>query len=89
MNIAEEAFAQLDRILTTNKRKDAANGKPWYNKYRNDTAAKKKWWKRQITKAINQLNKDDEWFQKTYGSSYNRCKQFIKSRGKRLKTSKY
>ena len=86
MNLVEETFAQLDRIMTANKIKDANNNKKWIVR----GSGKKKFWKRQLRKAIRQLNKDKEFFINQYTTyKETRCDEFIKSRGKRLKTSKW
>lgn len=86
MNLAEETFAQLDRIMTKNKIKDEKK-KPgsWILK----GAGKKKFWVKQLKKAIRQLNKDKDFFINQYNGYLKRCDAYIRSRGKRLKTSKW
>ena len=52
-------------------------------------AGKKKFWIKQLEKAIQQLNTDTQFFVNQYDTYLTRCKAFIASRGKRLKTSKW
>ena len=85
MNIVEETFAKLDRIMTENKIKDANNNKKWIIR----GSGKKKFWTKQLKKAIRQLNKDKQFFINQYDTYKDRCDAFIRSRGKRLKTSKW
>ena len=84
-NLVEETFARIDRQMTENKVKDSKRGKEWILK----GAGKKKFWKKQLIKAIKQVNKDKSFFRNQYDGYKRRCDEFIKSRGKRLKTSKY
>ena len=84
-NLVEEVFAELDRLMLKNGRADAKRGKPWPSK----GADKEKFWRKQIVKAIHQLNKNKPFFKNQYAGYKGRCRKFIKSRGKRLKTSKY
>ena len=86
MNLVEETFAQLDRIMTANKIKDANNNKKWIIR----GSGKKKFWKKELRKAIRQLNKNKQFFINQYATyKKTRCEEFIKSRGKRLRTSKW
>lgn len=85
LNIAENTFAEIDRILTDNKIKDAIAGRPWILK----GAGKKKFWVRQMKKAIRQINKNKAFFENQHNTYLERCTLFIQSRGKRLRTSKY
>ena len=51
---------------------------------------KEKFWKKQLEKAVNQVNRDKDFFKNQYKSyKTKRCQKFIQSRGKRLKTTKY
>ena len=85
MNLVEETFARLDRQLLENKRADALKGISWIV----ERTERKKFWKKQLRKAIRQVNKDKQYFLNQYATYKDRCKAFIKSRGKRLKTSKW
>jgi len=51
-------------------------------------AGKKRFWKRQLRRAIQQLNKTDI-FENQYNGYKKRCDAFIKSRGKRIKNQKW
>ena len=86
MNLVEQTFAKIDRQMTLNKREDEKRGRKWIVK----GAGKKRFWKRELEKAIVQVDADKEFFEKQYESyKTKRCQMFIQSRGKRLKTSKY
>ena len=85
MNLVEETFAKIDRQMIKNQRVDIKRKKPWPEK----GAGKERFWKRQLKKVVQQVNKDKQYFRNQYTSYKNRCKAFIKSRGKRLKRSKY
>ena len=85
LNLVEEVFAELDRTMLQNQRADSEKGKPWPQK----GAGKEKFWKKQLTKAVHQVNRNKQYFKKQYAGFKDRCKLFIKSRGKRLRTSKY
>ena len=86
LNLVEETFAKIDRQMLKNQREDSKNNKPWPQK----GAGKETFWKKQLTKAIHQVNKDKQYFKNQYRTyKEGRCEKFIKSRGKRLKTSKY
>ena len=76
---------ELGRIMTANKIKDAKNNKRWIIK----GSGKKKFWTRQLKKAIRELNKNKQFFINQYTNYKDRCNAFIRSRGKRLKTSKW
>ena len=84
-NLAEEVFAKIDRQMLENKIADAKKNKIWIAK----GAGKQKFWTKQLKKAINQVNKDKEFFINQYKSYKKRCNALIKSRGKRLRTSKW
>ena len=84
-NLVEEVFAELDKLMLKNARADAKNGKPWPSK----GAGKEKHYRKQIAKAIHQLNKNKTFFKNQYTGYKERCRKFIRSRGKRLKTSRY
>ncbi len=85
LNLVEETFAEIDRQLLRNKRSDAVKGISWLVL----KTKRKAFWKRQLRKAIKQVSKDKEFFQNQYDGYHTRCTAFIKSRGKRLKTSKW
>ena len=85
LNLVEEVFAELDRTMLQNQRADSEKGKPWPQK----GAGKEKFWKKQLTKAVHQVNRNKQYFKNQYAGFKGRCKLFIKSRGKRLRTSKY
>ena len=85
MNLVEETFAKIDRQMLKNQREDAKRNKHWPQK----GAGKEKFWKKQLEKAVNQVNRDKDFFKKQYKSYKERCQKFIASKGKRLKTTKY
>ena len=85
MNLVEETFAEIDRQMLLNQRADAKKGKPWPTK----GAGKEKKWVQQLRKAVKQVHQKKHIFQKQYAGYKTRCKAFIKSRGKRLRTSKW
>ena len=85
MNLVEETFAKIDRQMLKNQREDAQKNKHWPQK----GAGKEKFWKKQLEKAVNQVNRDKDFFKKQYKSYKERCQKFIASKGKRLKTTKY
>ena len=86
MNLVEETFAKIDRQMLLNQRADAKRNKHWPAK----GAGKEVFWKRQLTKAIQQVNKNKQFFKNQYATyKSRRCSEFIESRGKRLKISKY
>ncbi len=85
LNLVEETFAEIDRQLLKDKRKDAVNGISWLVQ----KTKRKQFWRRQLRKAIKQVNNDKDFFENQYNSYHTRCKAFIKTRGKRLKTSKW
>ncbi len=85
LNLVEETFAKIDRQMMQNKIDDEKKNKPWIA----IGSGKKKFWTRQLEKAIHQVNKDKHFFINQHKSYKQRCKAFIKSRGKRLKTTKW
>ena len=86
MNLVEETFAKIDRQMLLNQRADAKKNKIWPSK----GAGKEVFWTKQLTKAVHQVNKDKQFFKNQYASyKSKRCSEFIESRGKRLKISKY
>ena len=85
INLVEETFAEMDRQMLKNQRADSLNNKPWPMK----GVGKEKFWRKQLKKAVNQLNKRPHVFRNQYAGFKGRCEAFIKSRGKRLKTSKW
>ena len=85
MNLVEETFAEIDRVMLKNQRADAKRKKPWPSK----GAGKEKFWRRQLRKAVKQVSRNKVFFKKQYTGYKTRCKAFIKSRGKRLRTSKW
>ena len=86
MNLVEETFAKIDRQMLKNQREDAQKNKHWPQK----GAGKEKFWKKELEKAVNQVNRDKDFFKSQYKSyKTKRCQKFIKSKGKRLKTTKY
>ena len=85
LNLAENTFAKIDRIITANKIKDGKNGRKWPIR----GAGKKKWWIKELKKAMKQLNRNKEFFRNQYNGYLTRSDAFIKSRGKRLKISKW
>jgi len=84
MNLVENTFAELDKQMTKNMREDSTKGKSWIM----HGAGKKRFWKRQLRRAIQQLNKTDI-FENQYNGYKKRCDAFIKSRGKRIKNQKW
>ena len=85
LNLAENVFAELDRQLMKNKRADAEKGKTWLVQ----RTKRRTFWKRQVRRAIKQVNKNKAFFEKQFNGFKTRCQAFIESRGKRLKTSKW
>ena len=85
LNLAENVFAELDRQLMKNKRADTEKGKTWLVQ----RTKRRAFWKRQVRRAIRQVNKNKAFFEKQYNGFKQRCEAFIASRGKRLKTSKW
>ena len=85
MNMVEETFAAIDSAMLKNQRADAKQGKPLLEK----GAGKETFWKKQLQKAVHQVNNQKHIFQNQYAGFKVRCQQLIKSRGKRLRTSKY
>ena len=85
INLVEETFAEIDRLMLKNQRADSLNNKPWPMK----GIGKEKFWRKQLKKAVDQLNRNRQIFRRQYAGFKVRCEAFIKSRGKRLKTSKW
>ena len=85
MNLVEETFAKIDRQMLKNQRADIKRKKLWPQK----GAGKERFWKRQLGKAVRQVNNDKHYFKNQYATYKNRCNTFIKSRGKRLEMSTY
>ena len=85
MNLVEETFAEIDRELLKMKRADAIRGNSWLV----DRSQRKAFWKRKLRMAIRRVNANKDFFKAQYAGYKKRCNAFIKSRGKRLKTSKY
>ena len=85
LNLVEETFAEIDRQMLRNQIADKKKNKVWPKK----GAGKATFWKKQLVKAVKQVNKNKQYFKNQYATYKNRCKAFIKSRGKRLKKSKY
>ena len=85
LNLVEQTFAEIDRILLKMKREDAVKGISWLVQ----RTKRKTFWKRQLRKAIRRVNKDKKFFKRQYAGFKERCQKFIKSRGKRLKTTKW
>ena len=79
LNLAENVFAELDRQLLKNKRADNAKGKTWLIQRTKRIA----FWKRQVRRAIRQVNKKKEFFENQYIGFKTRCQAFIASRGKK------
>ena len=92
-NLAENSFAQLDRILLQNQRLDIDAGKdPWpRHGISSGDAKRKKFWQAQLERAVKELDQDKGYFRNKYASFLKRCNMYTsrKSMGKRLKTSKY
>lgn len=88
-NLTENSFAQIDRIMRKNKIDDEKLNPPrrWIRKGAN----KKKWWRDELIKAINQLNADKDFFRNQHAGFLERCRNFTRrdSRGKRLKVQRY
>ena len=89
LNLVENTFAQIDRVMTQNKIADERANPPRY--WIRKGAWKTRFWKRELKKAIEQLNENKQFFKNQYKSYLTRCKAYLHrdSRGKRLKTSKY
>ena len=79
LNLAENVFAELDRQLLKNKRADNAKGKTWLIQ----RTKRRAFWKRQVRRAIRQVNKKKEFFENQYIGFKTRCQAFIASRGKK------
>ena len=85
MNMVENTFSRIDAELLAMKRADAVKGKSWIQ----PRTKRKAFWKRKPRMAIRRVNKDKEYFKAQYASYKERCDDFIRSRGKRLKKSKW
>ena len=85
LNLVEEVFGKIDSTMLKMQRADAKNGKPWPEK----GAGKETFWKEKLEEAVHKVKYDKEFFQRQYAGFKGRGKAFIKSRGKRLRTSKY
>lgn len=83
LNLIEETFAKIDRQMTKNQINDKKIGILWPQK--GATA----FWKMQLDRSIFQVNNDKQYFINQYKTFKKRCQGHIKSKGKRLKTSKY
>ena len=66
--------------MLKNPREDSKKNKHWPQK----GAWKAKFWKKQLEKAVNQVNRDKEFFKNQYKSYKERCQKFIESKGKRF-----
>ena len=64
MNLGEETFAMVDRQMLLNHRADAKRNKHWPAK----GAGKEVFWKRQLTIAIHQVNKNKQFFKNQYAT---------------------
>ncbi len=92
-NLVENSFAQLNRILLQNQMLDIEAGKdPWSRHgMTSSDEYRKKFWEKELRKAVKQLNQDKAYFRNKYATFLNRCKMYTsrKSMGKRLNTTKY
>jgi hypothetical protein len=85
LNLVENVFAELDRGMFRKQKADALRGAKWPTK----GAGKETFWKARLIETIAELNEDKQYFANLYDGYMKRCRAFRKSRGKRLKTSKY
>ncbi len=87
LNLCENTFAELDRIMTRNKIEDEKLDPP--RKWIMKGTDKKAWWRDELIRAIQQLNERPEYFENQYNGYLDRCRKFVASNGKRQKLSKY
>lgn len=92
-NLVENTFARLDRILLQNQLIDIDAGRaPWpRHGLTSGEHDRKKFWRGQLERAVDELNQDKGYFQRQYAGFLKRCKMYTsrKSMGKRLNYSKY
>jgi hypothetical protein len=86
MNLVENTFAEIDRQLTRNKIADEKRGRKWPLK---DSSTKRVFWRKELEKAIRQVDDNKAFFRHQYSTLRKRCRAFIASSGKRLRTSKW
>ena len=85
LNLVENTFEEIDRILLLNKRADALKDISWSV----PKTERLRFWRRQLKKAIRKMNKNKQYFINQHDGYKNRCKAFIKSRGKRIKNQRW
>ena len=86
INLVEQTFAEIDRQLTKNKIEDEKRGRIWIPK----GSGKKRFWMKELERAIAQVDSNKEFFRNQYnGFRTKRCAAQIRSKGKRLKTTKW
>ena len=85
LNCVENTFAEIDAELLRLRRADAVKGKSWIV----PKTKRKAFYKRKLRMAIRRVNNNKEYFKAQYASYKERCNDFIRSRGKRLKKSKW
>ena len=97
-NLTENCFAQLDRILINLQRTDIESGIGSWPKHgqcsgdREQDGWRSMFWKKKLKAAICVLDEDKEYFKALYKTFITkRCKMYTarRSRGKRLRVSKY
>ena len=77
-NLVENTFAQLDRILLQNQLIDIDAGRaPWpRHGLTSGEHDRKKFWRGQLERAVDELNQDKGYFQRQYAGFLKRCKMF-------------
>jgi len=86
-NLVEEAFAEIDAQIKRNHTADQKLTPPvkWIEK----GVGKKKFWVKQLNRAIKQVGANKQFFIKLYDGYLARAQLYVQSRGKRLRLSKY
>jgi hypothetical protein len=85
LNMIENTFAEIDAVLLRMRRADALKGKSWLVQ----RTERRNFLRRKIRMAIRRLNKNKDYFKNQYATYKERCNDFIKTRGKRLRKSKW
>ena len=85
LNLVENTFSEIDAELLRMRRADAIKGISWIVQ----RTKRKTFWKRKLRMAIRRVDKNKDYFKAQYASYKERCDDFIRSRGKRLKKSKW
>ncbi len=85
LNVIENTFEEIDRVLMKLKKEDELKGKSWIIPQKKRNA----FWRRKIRMAIRRVNNNKDYFKTQYTSYKERCNDFVRSRGKQLAMPKW